>query len=98
MKTLKRFCGGSVYQGRFVHPEARIFNFCQGKDVFAVGWTERGTVDFHFPSPIKRVVGRDGEELPVTGRTVMLNASPRYVFFEHREEEDISGAQALEPE
>jgi hypothetical protein len=94
LKTLKRFCGDSVFQGRFMHPEAWIFNFCQGKEVFAVGWTEQGTVDFCFPSPIKRVVGRDGEELAVTGRTVTLNASPRYIFFEHPGERDVSGAEA----
>jgi len=98
LKTLKRFCGDSVYQGRFVHPGARIFNFCRGKDVFAVGWTERGTVDYRFPSSIKRVISRGGEELAVTGRTVTLDTSPRYVFFENLEGVGASRAEALEPE
>jgi hypothetical protein len=75
-----------VYQGRFVHPEARVFNFCKGKEVFAVGWSERGKVNFQFPSPISRVIGRGGEEFGVTGRTVTLDASPRYIFFEHQED------------
>jgi hypothetical protein len=72
-----------VYQGQFVHSEARIFNFCKGQEVFAVGWSEGEAVDFRFPSPVKRVVSRDGEELAVTDQTITLDGSPRYVFYEH---------------
>ncbi len=84
LRTLRGFCANTMYQGYFVHPVARVFNFCKGQEEFAVGWSEQGPVEFLFPSPVKRVVGRDGEELPVTDRTVTLDASPRYIFYERQ--------------
>jgi hypothetical protein len=98
LKTLKSFCGDSVYQGHFVIPGAHVFNFCKGKDVFAVGWTEKGTLDYEFPSHIKRVVSRDGKELAVTGRTVSLDTSPRYIFFVNQEGLEGVRADTLETE
>jgi len=86
LQTLKRFCAHSVYQGPIEHSTARVFNFCKGQEVFAVGWSEQGQIDFRFPSPVKRVVSRDGEELTVMDRTVTLDASPRYVFYERQED------------
>jgi hypothetical protein len=91
LKTLRDFCAHSVYQGQFVHTEARIFNFCKGQEVFAVGWSEGEPVEFRFPSPVKRVVNRDGKQLAVTDQTITLDASPRYIFYERQ------GAEAPPP-
>lgn len=82
LKTLQRFCRNSVYQGRFLHPRARIFNFCQGREMFSIGWCEKEPVSYTFPQPIRAVVSRDGEELEVSGRTVRMDGSPKYILFE----------------
>jgi hypothetical protein len=86
LQTLKRFCGNSVYQGRYlVHPTAHILSFCRGREVFAAGWTEGEPICYRFPLPVKRVVGRDGEELTIKGPDVMLDGHPKYVFLEGAE-------------
>ncbi len=86
LQTLKRFCGNSVYQGRYlVHPTAHILSFCRGREVFAAGWTEGEPIRYRFPLPVKRVVGRDGEELTMEGPDVTLDGHPKYVFLEGAE-------------
>ena len=80
LKTLVSFLGSSVFEGRFVHPEAEIFVFCKAKEVFAVGWTGGKSVEYEFPGELKKVFTRDGDELPVTSRGVVLDGHPRYVI------------------
>ena len=81
LKTLQRFCRDSVYQGRFLHPRARIFNFCRGREMFAIGWCAGEPVSYTFPHPIQGVVSRDGEELESGGRTVEMDGTPKYIIF-----------------
>ncbi len=82
LQTLRRFCANSVFQGKFVDPRAWVFNFCKGNEVFSVAWSDQGIHDFTFPSPIKRVISRDGAELDFQESTVTLDGSPRYIVFE----------------
>ncbi len=87
LKTLRRFCAYSVFQGQIADPRVWVFNFCKGKEVFAVAWCDQGIQDFSFPSPIKRVISRDGAELDFQENTVTLDGSPRYVVFESEKSE-----------
>lgn len=82
LQTMRRFCAHSVFQGQFVDPDAWVFNFCKGKEVFAVAWCDKGSQAFTFPSPIKKVISRDGAELEFQEHTVTLDGSPRYIVFE----------------
>ncbi len=82
LQTMRRFCAHSVFQGRFVDPDAWVLNFCRGKEMFAVAWCDHGSRAFTFSSPIKKVVSRDGDELDFQDRTVSLDGSPKYIVFE----------------
>jgi len=82
LKTLKRFCSHSIYQGRFIHPQLHLFNFCKGREVFCIGWSEGDAVEYTFTQPISAVVSRSGEKLDVTDRTVRFDGSPRYIIFD----------------
>ena len=59
-----------------------IFFFQRGKDDFAVCWTNNNPCDHVFERRIIRVIGRDGDEIPVKNNQVKIDASPKYVFFE----------------
>lgn len=91
MKTLQRFCNNSVYQGRFVHPWARIFNFCKGREMFAVGWSEGEPAAYTFPHPIRSIVSRDGGQIEVRGQAVVLERTPKYIIFEPPDGHDAGG-------
>ena len=64
-----------------MHPRALIFNFCRGREMFAIGWSEGESVTYTFPHPIRAVVSRGGDELEVEGQTVTLDGTPRYIVF-----------------
>jgi len=81
LKTLVAFLENSIFEGRFVHPEAEIFVFCKEKEVFAVGWTDGDSVEYEFPGELKRIFTRDGDEVPVVSREVVLDGFPKYVIF-----------------
>jgi hypothetical protein len=83
LKTLTAFLSDSIFQGKFVHPEAEIFTFCRAKEVFAVAWTAGESLDYEFPAGLKKIVSWDGEECSVTSPVVTLDGRPRFVVFEN---------------
>ena len=82
MKTMVSILEGAIFEGRFAHPEAEVFVFCKGKDVFAVGWTRGKAVEYVFPEKIAKILDREGQKISVTGNKVSLDASPKYIFLQ----------------
>lgn len=71
------------YTGRIGKRTPRAFFFRRGEEEFAAAWTPGPPAAFDFGRPIRRTIGRDGEEKPgaADGR-VFLTGSPQYVIFE----------------
>lgn len=88
-KTMASLLRESEFQGRIPHPHAEIFSFRKRAENFAVIWTKDkknwglSLIKNWGLSPIiKRVVGRDGREIPFEENRITIDGSPKYVFFE----------------
>lgn len=62
----------------------RCFLFRRGGESFAVAWATRGTAEVEFDGPIKRIIGRDGEDEAARAGVsrITVDGSPRYVVFD----------------
>ena len=87
-KTLVSMLKDSEFQGIISHPMAEIFVFHRQGEKFAVVWTKDKSnegkflaLDAFLPGQVDRVVGRNGEELPVREGQIKLSGSPQYVFY-----------------
>ena len=79
LKTLVQMLENSTFDAVIAHPQAMIFTFSKGNDRFAVCWTTEKKLDFSFPEEIKRIVGRDGNDIQVAGQkldTVLVLLPP----------------------
>lgn len=83
-RMLAEMLAGSIFQGRFTVNKAEIFTFCRRQEVFSVAWTRTGQLRYTFPGRIKMLRDRDGRDLPVSGSAVVLDNSPKYVFYEYK--------------
>jgi hypothetical protein len=84
-KAMVSLLRDSQFQGKIPHPQAEIFSFRKDGHNFAALWTKkRGQSPFidWGQSPIIKMVGRDGEEVPLEKHRVEVSGSPLYVFFE----------------
>jgi hypothetical protein len=81
LKTLVRMLDASIYKAKIPHSQAAIFTFTKDDDRFAVCWTTGPELDFTFPKTIKKILDRDGHEIPVEGQDLTLSGTPKYVFF-----------------
>jgi hypothetical protein len=82
-KTLVRYVDNSRFLGREKAPlrEAHIFRFLKEGHEFAVCWSPGRPVAYRFHKPILRVEDRDGRELRASAPEIIMDRSPRYVFF-----------------
>ena len=76
------FTGKMSFSGKMPHSRAMMFSFQKGKEIFAVCWTNDSPCDHVFERRVARVIGRDGDEIPVKDNRVKIDGSPKYVFFE----------------
>lgn len=81
MKTMMTHLRGSLFKKRIPHPQAEIFLFSKEGEDFAVCWTKGEPVAYCFPRVVSHVVSRNGEEMvPPTDR-ILIDQSPKYVYF-----------------
>jgi hypothetical protein len=73
---------GSTFVRKVDHPKAMLFNFTKEGESCVVCWTAGPAFELDFPSPIKRIVNRDGQEVSLTDNRVLIDGSPKYVFCE----------------
>jgi hypothetical protein len=80
---LVRFVDNSRFLAREVllDRDAYVFHFHKEGQSFAVCWSAGRPVRHRFGKPIRRVVDRDGREIKVSGSEMIMDRSPRYVFF-----------------
>jgi len=81
---LARMANNSRFLGRERVPEreAYIFRFRQESRSFAVCWSAGRPVRHTFSEPVGQVLDRDGREVRLCGPQIVLDRSPRYVFFD----------------
>ena len=87
-KTMVSMLRDSEFQGTISNPIAEIFVFYREGESFVVIWTKDKVnwdkslaLENFLPGQVDRVVGRDGEEIPVQGGQIEINGSPKYVFY-----------------
>ncbi len=80
-KTMTGFLENSTFTGKMPHSRAMMFSFQRGEEDLAVCWTNDGPLEHVFERQIVRVIGRDGDEIPVKENKVRIDESPKYVFF-----------------
>jgi len=81
---LVRFVDNSRFLGRepVLERDAYAFRFRKEGRAFSVCWSARRPVRHRFEQPIRRIVDRDGREIKVSGSEMIMDRSPRYVFFD----------------
>ena len=87
-KTMVSFLKDSEFQGTIIHPIAEIFVFYREGESFMVVWTKEKSnegkflaLEKFFQGHVDRVVGRDGEKIPVQGDQIQITGSPKYVYY-----------------
>ncbi|MCJ7582947.1 MAG: hypothetical protein MUP98_20720 [Candidatus Aminicenantes bacterium] len=90
-KTMVSFLRDSEFQGIISHPIAEIFVFHRQGKKFVVVWTKDTSnegkflaLDDFLLGRTVRVVGRDGEDLPVSGGQLKIDGSPKYVYYKEK--------------
>lgn len=85
LQTLTRHLEGSTFLGPLPTAEpVRLYLFRQPDGAeLVVGWTTGGRASTALPSAVRRLVGRDGEELDFSSQAeVEVDGSPRYIWLE----------------
>jgi hypothetical protein len=87
-KTMVSFLRDSEFQGTISHSMAEIFVFHREGESFVVIWTKDKLhwgksldLDSFLPGEVDRIVGREGEDIPVQDGQIEINGSPKYVFY-----------------
>lgn len=87
-RTMVSLLRDSEFQRTIPHPMAEIFVFHRDGESFVVIWTKDESnwgkflaLDSFLPGHLDRVVGRDGEDIPVHDGQMEINGSPKYVFY-----------------
>ncbi|UCC39542.1 MAG: hypothetical protein JSV96_17465 [Candidatus Aminicenantes bacterium] len=80
MKTIISQLERSTFTGRVRHQQAEIFAFHKGEHDFAVCWTNGPALDYSFAGRVRRILDRDGKEIPSSNGRVTIEESPKYVF------------------
>jgi hypothetical protein len=80
MRTMIREFEGSSFEGPIDSPDGGyLYHFKREDDEVVVGWTAAQPLAAELPRPAVRVIGRDGEDLPVPEATgITLTGSPTY--------------------
>jgi hypothetical protein len=73
---------GSTFVRKIDHPHAMLFSFTKDGENCVVCWTPGPTIELDFPFPVKRIVGRGGQEESLTDNRILIDGSPKYVFCE----------------
>ncbi len=82
LKTMVAILEGSTFLTKIDHLHARLFRFTKEGEDFVVCWTPGPNFEMDFPFPVKRIVGRDGQEVTLTDHKVLIDGSPKYVYCE----------------
>lgn len=82
LKTVVAMLDGSTFVRKIDHPHAMLFSFTKNGENCVVCWTPGPTIELDFPFPVKRIVGRGGQEESLTDNRVLIDGSPKYVFCE----------------
>jgi len=89
LKTMVALLDGSIFVGKIDFPHANLFSFTKDGESCVVCWTPNPAFELDFPFPVKRVVGRDGQEVSLAENRILIDGSPKYVFCEvDREKEE----------
>jgi hypothetical protein len=91
LKTMVAILEGSVFVRKIGHPDANLFSFMKNGEFFVVCWTPGQSIEMTVPFEVIRVVGRDGQEEPVNGNRVLIEGSPKYIFYETDERNGENG-------
>jgi hypothetical protein len=80
LATLRQVLEGATFVGPVpVEGDGRMYHFQLGSDELVVGWSVAAPTPAKLPRPARRVLTRDGDELPApTGTGVVLTPSPVY--------------------
>jgi hypothetical protein len=82
LKTMVGILEGSTFTRKIDVPNADIFSFTKNKESCLVCWTTGSAFEVNFPFAVKRIVGRDGHEVFFEGSRILIDGSPKYVFYE----------------
>lgn len=91
LKTLVAILDGSTFVRKIDHPHAKLFSFTKDGENFVVCWTPGPNFELDFPFPVKRIVGRDGQDESLTDNRILIDGSPKYVFCEVDHAKEKSG-------
>ncbi len=87
-KTMVSFLRDSEFQRTISHSMAEIFVFHREGESFVVIWTKDKLhwgksldLDSFLLGEVDRIVGREGEDIPVQDGQIEINGSPKYVFY-----------------
>lgn len=81
LATLIRELGGTTCHGPQAAPEgARALRFTRGMEEIVVGWSTAGPIDWAPQRTPRRILDRDGRELPLAAESHRMLSSPRYFF------------------
>jgi hypothetical protein len=87
LKTAVRHLRNSRFEGKVPHKRAEIFSFSRGEENFFVVWTKNRenwgaalNLDTLYPGSEVRIFCRDGGEISVKRRQILLDGSPQYIY------------------
>jgi hypothetical protein len=80
-QTMTRYLEGSLFVEKEPSPWAEVYHFRKAGDPFAVCWTAGPPREYRFRRPVARVLNRDGREAGPASSHLLIEGSPRYVFF-----------------
>ena len=82
-KTMIEHLKGAKFIEKIAHPHLEIFAFRREKNLFSVVWAKKKThwKKSEMAGVIKKIISRDGEELPYNDNEIKINGDPCYIFF-----------------
>ncbi|MFO7979281.1 MAG: hypothetical protein R6V00_00425 [Candidatus Aminicenantes bacterium] len=82
-KTLVQHLRGAEFIEKVPHSHLEIFAFQKEKQHFSVVWAKKKNhgEKYGIPGDIKKIISRDGKELPSTHNKIKINGNPCYVYF-----------------
>jgi hypothetical protein len=82
-KTMVQHLRGAEFIEKVPHPRFEIFAFQKKKEHFAVVWAKKKANwgKSKMSGDIKKIISRDGKELPFINNEIKIDGDPCYVFF-----------------
>lgn len=81
LRTMIGILSESTFTGKADVAGAEIFLFQKKGREFAACWTNGPPFEHEFSRPVERIVGRDGNEAAGQDCRLMIEGTPKYVFF-----------------